>query len=170
LGRRKAERFAGEDLPRALRNVGVVILLVCSGGRADKHPRAKTTLGPAKAILHRGCAAVIASPRPLDSTVPPNSLPTFMASGIGGATLMEAVLAANQSADRHFALDARNRLAVTTYGDGLPKHPASNFGSSHVLNVGAGRRAVLAMWTAKADPAARNEPVGNVSPHGRDQN
>ena len=35
-------------LAAALRNVGTVILFVCSGGRADKHPGAHTTLGLAK--------------------------------------------------------------------------------------------------------------------------
>jgi hypothetical protein len=38
-------------LAAALRNVGIVILFVCSGGRADKHPGAHTTLGLAKQIL-----------------------------------------------------------------------------------------------------------------------
>lgn len=116
-------KITGDDLARALRNVGVVVLFVCSGGRADKHPGANTTLGLAKAILDRGCSAVVASPWPLDSAVPPNWLPTFMASWTGGATLMNAVFASNQAADRRFALDARNGLAMTVYGDGLLKHP-----------------------------------------------
>lgn len=116
-------KISGEDMARALRNVGVVILFVCSGGRADKHPGANTTLGLAKAILDRGCAAVIASPWPLDSQVPPHWLPAFMESWIRGATLMEAVFVANQMVDKRFALDARNGLAMTVYGDGLLKHP-----------------------------------------------
>ena len=48
------------DLAAAVRNVGIVVLFVCSGGRADKHPAANTTLGLAKQILDRGCSAVIA--------------------------------------------------------------------------------------------------------------
>ena len=68
-------RVTTRDLANALRNIGVVILFVCSGGRADKHPGAHTTLGLAKDILDRGCAAVIASPWSLDARVPSHWLP-----------------------------------------------------------------------------------------------
>lgn len=116
-------KISGEDLARALRNIGVVILFVCSGGRSDQHPGANTTIGLAKEILDRGCAAVVASPWPLDSQIPPHWLPAFLDSWIGGATLMEAVFAANKFTDVSFSLDARSGLAMTVYGDGLLKYP-----------------------------------------------
>ena len=109
------------DLAAAVRNVGVVVLFVCSGGRADKHPGANTTLGLAKQILDRGCSAVIASPWPLDSQVPPHWLPGFLESWKHGATLMEAVYAANKIVDTRFALDPACGLAMTVYGNPLLK-------------------------------------------------
>ena len=44
-----ALKVAAASLAIALRNVGVVILFVCSGGRVDRHPAADTTFGLAKA-------------------------------------------------------------------------------------------------------------------------
>ena len=55
-------RVTAADLANALRNIGIVILFVCSGGRSDKHPAANTTLGLAKQMVDRGCSAVMASP------------------------------------------------------------------------------------------------------------
>lgn len=118
-------KITSEDMAAALRNIGVVVLFVCSGGRADKHPGANTTIGLAKEILDRGSAAVIASPWPLDSQVPPHWLPVFLESWTGGATLMQANFDANQAVDKHFALDVRNGLAMTVYGDGLLMHHSS---------------------------------------------
>ena len=59
-------RTTGDDLAEALRNIDVVILFVCSAGRADRHPTANTSLGLAKRILDRGSRSVIASPWRLD--------------------------------------------------------------------------------------------------------
>ncbi|WP_439549056.1 CHAT domain-containing protein [Falsiroseomonas sp.] len=110
-------RVAAGDLAGALRNVGVVILFVCSGGRADKHPGAHTTLGLAKQILDRGSQSVIASPWPLDSRVPSHWLPTFLERWLSGETLIEANFAANQVVDRNFAYDPARGLAMTIFGD-----------------------------------------------------
>lgn len=107
----------------AVRNVGVVILFVCSGGRTDKHPMANTTLGLAKQVLHHGCSAVVASPWPLDSQVPPHWLETFLASWENGDRLMEAAFKANRVVDERFALDPARGLAMTVYGDGLQTKP-----------------------------------------------
>ncbi len=81
-------RVTAADLANALRNIGVVVLFVCSGGRADKHPAANTTLGLAKQIVDRGCSAVIASPWPLDARVPSHWLPAFLDWWTKGATLI----------------------------------------------------------------------------------
>lgn len=112
-------KVSAADLAAAVRNVGVVILFICSGGRTDKHPMANTTLGLAKQVLDRGCSAVIASPWPLDSQVPPHWLAVFLARWEAGDRLMDAAFAANQTVDRRFALDPARGLAMTTYGDGL---------------------------------------------------
>ena len=50
-----ALRFSPNSLARALAYTGVVILFVCSGGRADKHPFASATVG-----LRKGCLTEIA--------------------------------------------------------------------------------------------------------------
>lgn len=112
-------KVSAADMAAAVRNVGVVILFICSGGRTDKHPMANTTLGLAKQILDRGCSAVIASPWPLDSQVPPHWLDAFLARWEAGDRLMDAAFAANQTVDKRFALDPARGLAMTTYGNGL---------------------------------------------------
>lgn len=110
-------RVTAADLANALRNIGAVVLFVCSGGRADKHPAANTTLGLAKQIVDRGCSAVIASPWPLDARVPSHWLPNFLERWTRGATLIDANFRANQAVDLHFARDPARGLAMTVYGN-----------------------------------------------------
>lgn len=110
-------RVTAADLANALRNIGVVILFVCSGGRTDKHPAANTTLGLAKQILDRGCSAVVASPWPLDSRVPSHWLPAFLEHWMKGAKLIEANFEANKVVDKAFAQDPARGLAMTVYGN-----------------------------------------------------
>jgi CHAT domain-containing protein len=115
-------RVTAGDLANVLRNVGIVVLFVCSGGRADKHPIANTTLGLAKQILDRGCAAVIASPWPLDARVPSHWLPEFLMRWFQGESLIEANFAANQIVDQRFSQDPARGLAMTIFGNpGLRK-------------------------------------------------
>jgi hypothetical protein len=104
-------------LAAALRNVGIVVLFVCSGGRADKHPGAHTTLGLARQILDRGSQAVIASPWPLDSRVPSHWLPAFLTHWSAGEPLIQANFAANKIVDQYFALDPAKGLAMTVFGN-----------------------------------------------------
>ncbi|MGU3660225.1 CHAT domain-containing protein [Methylobacterium fujisawaense] len=87
---------AGE-LARALHNVRLVILFVCSGGRSDKHPAADATIGLAREILDQGTQAVVASPWPLESLVPPRWITTFLNRWDKGDTLADAVHAANRN-------------------------------------------------------------------------
>jgi CHAT domain-containing protein len=110
-------RVTAADLANALRNIGVVVLFVCSGGRADKHPAANTTLGLAKQIVDRGCSAVIASPWPLDARVPSHWLPTFLRRWTAGATLVEANFEANKIVDQRFSHDPARGLAMTVFGN-----------------------------------------------------
>jgi hypothetical protein len=114
-------RVAAWDLAEAVRNVGIVILFVCSGGRADKHPVANTTLGLAKQILDRGCAAVIASPWPLDAQVPAHWLPEFLQQWSEGKSIIESNFAANQVVDRNFSQDPARGLAMTVFGNPLQR-------------------------------------------------
>lgn len=51
----------------------------------------------------------------------PYWLPAFFDSWSSGATLMVAVFAANRVVDARFALDVRQGLAMTVYGDGFLK-------------------------------------------------
>lgn len=85
----------GGELASSLHNVGVVILFVCSGGRSDKHPAADATIGLARDILDQGTQAVVASPWPLESLVPPRWIDTFLCNWDQGDTLADAVYAAN---------------------------------------------------------------------------
>jgi hypothetical protein len=110
-------RATAGALAGALRNVGVVILFVCSGGRHDKHPGAHTTLGLAKQILDRGSQAVIASPWPLDSRVPSHWLPVFLTHWSRREPLIQANFAANRIVDQYFALDPAKGLAMTVFGN-----------------------------------------------------
>lgn len=112
-------RVTARDLANALRNIGIVVLFVCSGGRADKHPGAHTTLGLAKEILDRGCAAVIASPWPLDAQVPSHWLPVFLEYWSKGGILIEANFYANKAVDRYFSQDPARGLAMTIFGNPL---------------------------------------------------
>ena len=116
-------KVSASELAMAVRNVGIVILFVCSGGRADKHPMANTVLGLAKQILDRGCSAVVASPWPLDSQLPPHWLKAFLPRWEVGDRLMDATFAANQAVDKRFSLDPARGLAMITYGNGLLTKP-----------------------------------------------
>ncbi len=116
-------KVSAADLAAAVRNVGVVVLFICSGGRTDKHPLANTTLGLAKQVLDRGCSAVIASPWPLDSQVPPRWLDAFLPQWEAGVRLMDAAFAANLAVDKWCSLDPARGLAMMTYGDGLLTKP-----------------------------------------------
>jgi hypothetical protein len=119
-------RVTGDDLAAALRNVGIVVLFVCSGGRADKHPGAHSTLGLARQILDRGCQAVIASPWPLDSRVPSHWLPVFLDQWSKGEPLIEANFAANRVVDKYFALDPARGLAMSLFGNPLLRRDQSH--------------------------------------------
>ncbi len=115
--------MSAADLAGALRNVDVVVLFVCSGGRTDKHPAANTTIGLARQILDRGCQAVIASPWPLDARVPSHWLPAFLEQWQNGRSLIEANFEANRVVDRNFAQDPARGLAMTIFGNATLKRP-----------------------------------------------
>lgn len=109
---------AGE-LASALRNVGVVVLFVCSGGRTDKHPMANTTVGLAKELLDRGCSTVVASSWPLDSRVTYHWLPAFLEEWTRDVPVVEACYIANLTVAEAFGGDLSKQLAMTVFGDPL---------------------------------------------------
>ena len=110
-------RATASDLANALRNVCIVILFVCSGGRTDKHPRANTTLGLSRQVLDRGCSCVIAPPWPLDARVPSYWLPVFLSHWYQGKRLIDATFSANRLVDRDFAQDPARGLAMNIFGN-----------------------------------------------------
>lgn len=107
----------GEEFARSLRNVDVVVLFVCSGGRSDKNPTSETTAGMVKQLLDAGCSAVIASPWPLDPRVAYHWLPTFMDAWRDGADLAQANLQANRNVDQNFPWDFAKSLAMHCFGN-----------------------------------------------------
>ena len=112
-------RATTTDLARALRNVGLVILFVCSGARADKHPAADTTIGLARQVLNQGTCAVIGSPWPLNSAVPAYWLPEFLHHWTNGVTLVESNFMANRAVDAALSLNPADGLAMTVFGNPL---------------------------------------------------
>jgi hypothetical protein len=116
--------LASSTVSGALRNIGVVVLFVCSGGRIDKHPGASTTIGFAKQLLARGCRAVVAPPWPLDTSVPPAWLPTFLDRWMAGAPVLDACFDANAAVRAVRGAVPSADLAMTVYGDPLITRPA----------------------------------------------
>ena len=111
--------LAGSDLGSALKNVGVAVLFVCSGGRLDPHPMAITTLGLARRVLGSGCTTVIASPWPIDSRIPSYWLPTFLEAWDAGVPVIDAAFQANARVRDSFSSEFRDCLAMSVYGDPL---------------------------------------------------
>ena len=139
-------RVPASDLARKLRNTGVVILFVCSGGRADKHPASNTTVGLAKQLLDRGCSAVIASPWPLDARVTYHWLPEFLRCWTLGQPVIDASFSANEAVAAALGDDPARCLAMSVYGDGLRMKVAS----SDASGLATSRTRITVMGCASA--------------------
>lgn len=107
------------SLARALARVELVILFVCSGGRVDPHPMVNTTVSLPKMLLDRGCRTIIASPWPLDVSVPANWLELFLRRWDAGDTALEANFKANEYVKQRLGPEPGLSLAMTVYGDPL---------------------------------------------------
>lgn len=116
--------LASSAVSGSIRNVGVVVLFVCSGGRIDKHPSASTTVGLAKQLLAGGCRAVVAPPWPLDTSVPPIWLPPFLEAWAAGSPVVDACFEANAAVRTARGPTPSADLAMTVYGDPLMRRPA----------------------------------------------
>ncbi|MBC2807030.1 CHAT domain-containing protein [Rhizobium ruizarguesonis] len=114
-------RILASDLADALRNVGVVVLFVCSGGRSDKHPAANMTIGLTRQLLDRGCSTVVASPWPLASAITPRWFPTFLERWDAGDQVIDAVFKANQDVGKATGYDPARYLALHVFGDPFRK-------------------------------------------------
>jgi hypothetical protein len=112
-------KISASALARAVRNVGVVILFVCSAGRFDKHPMASTTVGLTKQLLDRGCSTVIASPWPLHASVPAYWLPAFLDAWSSGIPVIEANFQANKAVERAMGDFPAYCLAMSVFGNPL---------------------------------------------------
>lgn len=108
---------SGRELADSLRNVGVVVLFVCSGGRADKAPDGVAVVGLSKALLERGSSAVIGSPWPIDPRVAYRWLPKFLEEWRAGATVAEANFRGNKAVEDGFGFVPEKCLAMTVYGN-----------------------------------------------------
>jgi len=108
-----------DALGAALHNVGVVVLFVCSGGRSDAHPSADATVGLARQMLDQGVQAVVASPWPLESVVPPPWLEAFLDRWDAGNRLIEAVHVANLQMLSRWPHDHAKGLAMNVLGNPL---------------------------------------------------
>jgi CHAT domain len=109
-------------LASALNSTSIVILFVCSGGRIDAHPIGETTVGLVKELLNEGCSTVIASPWPLNVSVPPNWLPVFMREWVAGKTPIEATFLANKHVAKSLGESPVDYLAMNVFGDPLRSH------------------------------------------------
>jgi hypothetical protein len=113
-------------LSRAIRSAGVVILFVCSGGRFDKHPMSETVVALPKELLDQGCAAVVASPWPLDARVPSHWLPRFLEAWGAGEMLIDANHEANLAVRQAMGTSPEHCMAMTVYGNPylVQQHPS----------------------------------------------
>lgn len=109
-----------ESLASAIRGSSLVVLFVCSAGRSDPHPYARTsTVGLVRELLRRGCSTVVACPWPLNVSVPPKWLPAFMEEWSSGKNVTDAVFLANQSISSWFSLSPAECLAMNVFGNPL---------------------------------------------------
>ncbi len=92
---------------------------VCSGGRSDAHPTADATIGLARQLLDQGAQAVVASPWPLESIVPPPWLEAFLDRWDAGDRLIDAVHAANAQMLVRWPHDHAKGLAMNVLGNPL---------------------------------------------------
>jgi hypothetical protein len=112
-------KITAAALSGAVRNVGVLILFVCSAGRFDKHPMAHTTVGLTKQLLDQGCSAVIASPWPLHASVPAYWLPAFLNAWTSGLPVIDANFMANKAVERAMGDFPAHCLAMSVFGNPL---------------------------------------------------
>jgi hypothetical protein len=117
----RSTRLSTRDIAGSLRDSGVVILFVCSGGRLDHHPYASASVGLPHLLLDHGCRTVIASPWPLDVRVAAYWLPAFLESYICGENVLTSNFLANRRVKERLNPNPMMSLAMNVVGDPLTK-------------------------------------------------
>jgi tetratricopeptide (TPR) repeat protein len=106
-----------------VRNIGIVVLFVCSSGRVDHQPVGHGTVSFAKHLLSSGCSAVVASPWSLDAAVAADWLPKFLSELGADKRVIDANFAANQFVAQRHSYEFRRYLAMNLYGNPFTKAP-----------------------------------------------
>jgi hypothetical protein len=112
-------RMTARQLAERIGPAEVVILFICSAGRADPHPLASATVGLPRLLLDRGVRAVLASPWPLHSRVPVQWLPAFLSASRQGDPVIDANFKANQMVRKAMGDQPCHFLAMNVVGDPL---------------------------------------------------
>lgn len=119
IGDEKNMRISVDRVATALRDSTVAVLFVCSAGRFDSFFWSEAGSGLTRALLDRGCRAVIAPAWPLDILVPAPWLSAFLDAWERGKTVMEANRAANTSVRTKLSDNPGRFLAMNVFGDPL---------------------------------------------------
>jgi len=119
------ERWSPRSIADAVAHAGCVVLFVCSAGRHDEHPRSRAAVGLARLLLAEQVQAVVASPWPLDTKVPPRWLPTFLDRLDRGDPVSDATHAANMEVAHIFSGNPPHAFAMHVYGDPTYRSPTN---------------------------------------------
>jgi tetratricopeptide (TPR) repeat protein len=90
------ERMSASALAAELADCGVVVLLICSGGRIDREALSFRASGLPYELLQRGCRAVVASPWAISALVARQWVIKFVDSCLEGMPVAEAAFAASR--------------------------------------------------------------------------
>jgi hypothetical protein len=115
----KEFHFSPATLASSLKNCGVIVLFVCSGGKLDESPYSETTFGLPKLLLENSCETVIASPWPLDSFFIHRWLEVFLKGWDSGACALDSCFYANKTIMEENSYFAGRGLAMTVFGNPL---------------------------------------------------
>lgn len=97
-------------------NAKIVVLFICNAGREGTVPFKHTASSAANRLLDKGSHAVVASPWPLDSTLPVHWLPVFLDALKNHKPVGEAVRSANLAV-RSEMPNPSEWLAMAVFGD-----------------------------------------------------
>jgi hypothetical protein len=111
--------FSPTTLASSIKNCGVIVLFVCSGGKLDESPYSETTFGLPKLLLENSCDTVIASPWPLDSFFIHRWLEVFIKEWDSGSCALDACFYANKTIMEENSYFAGKGLAMTLFGNPL---------------------------------------------------
>ncbi len=111
------QRWAPKHIGEAIGAAGVAVLFICSGGRLDRSPDARTSIGFVHRLLAGGCQSVVACPWPLAAMVARPWLPVFFDQLKSGSQVSDATFAANKKMSECFSGNPPLALAMHVFGD-----------------------------------------------------